>query len=133
MKILVINGPNINMLGIREKELYGKKAYKDLVRYIKDYCKEKNIGVEIYQSNFEGEIVNKIQQAYKVFDGIVINAGAYTHTSIAILDSLKAVDLPTVEVHLTDINNREDFRKKSFISLYAQKTIMGKGFEGYRE
>ena len=133
MKILVINGPNINMLGIREKELYGKKDYKDLVRYIKDYCKKEDIGVEIYQSNFEGEIINKIQESYGVFDGIVINAGAYTHTSIAILDSLKAVNLPTVEVHLTDINKREDFRKKSFISHYAQKIIVGKGFEGYIE
>lgn len=132
-KILVINGVNLNMLGIREKELYGEKSYSDLVTYIKSEAEKLGIDAEIYQSNIEGEIVNKIQSAYKQKDGIIINAGAYTHTSIAILDALKAVSVDTVEVHLTDIENREDFRKFSYISLVAKKTISGKGFEGYKE
>lgn len=133
MKILVINGVNLNMLGIREPELYGKGNLKSLERYCKEVGKALGIKVCTYQSNFEGKIVEKIQSAYKKFDGIVINAGAYTHTSVAIPDALKAVSIPTVEVHLTDINEREDFRKKSFISLYAEKVISGKGFEGYKE
>lgn len=133
MKILVINGPNLNMLGIREKHLYGDQTYISLKRYIKSYAKDKEIIVRLYQSNSEGKIVTKIQKALGKFDGIVINAGAYTHTSIAILDALKAVNIPTAEVHLTDINAREDFRKRSYVSLYASTTIVGKGFQGYAE
>lgn len=133
MKILVINGVNLNMLGIREKELYGNKTYKDLILYIKNEAKALNVNVKCFQSNEEGKIVTAIQKAYNSFDGIIINAGAYTHTSIAILDALKAVNIPTCEVHLTDINQREDFRKLSYISLYASKVIAGKGFLGYKE
>ncbi|OFO42164.1 3-dehydroquinate dehydratase [Anaerococcus sp. HMSC075B03] len=133
MRILIINGPNINMLGIREKNIYGSKNYKDLIKYIKEYTKEKDIEIEIYQSNSEGQIINKIQEAYKLYDGIVINPAAYTHTSIAILDALKAVNIPTVEVHLTDVDRREDFRKISYVSYFAKKTIKGKGFDGYIE
>ena len=133
MTILVINGPNINMLGIREKNIYGSKNYKDLIKYIKEYTKEKDIEIEIYQSNSEGQIINKIQEAYNLYDGIVINPAAYTHTSIAILDALKAVNIPTVEVHLTDVDKREDFRKISYVSYFAKKTIKGKGFDGYIE
>ena len=133
MRILIINGPNINMLGIREKNIYGSKNYKDLIKYIKDYTKEKDIEIEIYQSNSEGQIINKIQEAYNLYDGIVINPAAYTHTSIAILDALKAVNIPTVEVHLTDVDKREDFRKISYVSYFAKKTIKGKGFDGYIE
>lgn len=133
MRILVINGPNINMLGIREKNIYGSKNYKDLIKYIKEYANKNYIEIEVYQSNSEGEIINKIQEAYNFYDGIVINPAAYTHTSIAILDALKAVNIPTVEVHLTDIEKREDFRKISYISYFAEKTIKGKGFDGYIE
>lgn len=131
MRILIINGPNINMLGIRERDLYGKKTYKDLIKYIKDYVYNKDIEIEIYQSNSEGQIINKIQEAYSFYDGIVINPAAYTHTSIAILDALKAVNIPTVEVHLTDIDMREEFRKISYVSYFAKKTIKGEGFDGY--
>ena len=133
MKILVINGPNLNMLGIREKELYGDKSYSALIKLIKKYAKEKSIKVVCYQSNYEGAIVTKIQKAHNKFDGIVINPGAYTHTSVAILDALKAVDIPTVEVHITAVNEREDFRKISFVKEIAIKTITGKGFNGYLE
>ena len=133
MKILVINGVNLNMLGIREPELYGNTGYKTLVKTIKGYAKEKGVKVEVYQSNSEGDICTKIQKALNKFDGIIINAGAYTHTSVAILDALKSVGLPTVEVHITDINSREEFRKRSYISLYAEKMICGKGFDGYLE
>lgn len=133
MRTLIINGPNINMLGIREKNIYGSKNYKDLIKYIKEYTKEKDIEIEIYQSNSEGQIINKIQEAYNLYDGIVINPAAYTHTSIAILDALKAVNIPTVEVHLTDVDKREDFRKISYVSYFAKKTIKGKGFDGYIE
>ena len=133
MRILIINGPNINMLGIREKNIYGSKNYKDLIKYIKEYTKEKDIEIEIYQSNSEGQIINKIQEAYNLYDGIVINPAADTHTSIAILDALKAVNIPTVEVHLTDVDKREDFRKISYVSYFAKKTIKGKGFDGYIE
>lgn len=132
-KILVINGPNLNMLGLREPELYGARNFEALQRYILECAGEMGLSVELFQSNHEGMIVDKIQAAYKVFDAILINPAAYTHTSVAILDALKAVALPTVEVHLTDISTREDFRKFSFVSLYAQKTICGKGFEGYKE
>lgn len=133
MRILIINGPNINMLGIRERDLYGKKTYKDLIKYIKDYVYNKDIEIEIYQSNSEGQIINKIQEAYSFYDGIVINPAAYTHTSIAILDALKSVNIPTVEVHLTDIDMREEFRKISYVSYFSEKTIKGEGFDGYIE
>ena len=123
MKILVINGPNINMLGIREPQNYGKRTYKDLENYITLEAKKLDIDVTIYQSNYEGDIVTQVQNAYNVFDGIIINAGAYTHTSIAILDALKAVDIITVEVHLTDINCREPFRKVSYISYFSKWQI----------
>ena len=132
-KILVINGPNLNFLGIREPDIYGKSTYADLVDSINKAAVSKGVEVEIYQSNHEGCIVDKIQEAYNHFDGIIINPAAYTHTSVAILDALKAVGLPTVEVHLSDINSREEFRKFSYISLYAAKTICGKGFDGYTE
>lgn len=130
-KILVINGPNLNMLGIREPEIYGVKTYEDLCREIKEYANKINIEVDTFQSNHEGEIIDIIQKSYGRYYGIVINPGAYTHTSIAILDALKAVGIRTVEVHLTDIMDREDYRKKSFISEHAEMIIYGKGFEGY--
>ena len=130
-KILVINGPNLNMLGIREPNVYGRKTYEELRKYIMDYARDNDLAVEVYQSNSEGEIVTKIQQAYGKKDGIVINPAAYTHTSVAILDALKAVDIPTIEVHLSDINEREEFRKISYVSLFAKETIAGEGFDGY--
>ncbi len=133
MKILVVNGPNLNMLGIREPDLYGKKDYKALIEFIESHAKKTGVEVSCLQSNYEGEIVTWIQNAYKNCDGIVINAGAYTHTSVAILDALKSVGIPTVEVHLTDIYTRDEFRKFSYISLYAEKVIVGKGFDGYTE
>ena len=133
MKILVINGVNLNMVGIREPELYGKSDFKALVKTVKDEGKKLGIKVTHFQSNSEGDICTKIQKAYDKYDGIVINAGAYTHTSVAILDALKAVGIPTVEVHLTDIYTREEFRHKSYISLYAEKVIAGKRFDGYKE
>lgn len=133
MKILVINGPNINLLGIREPEIYGTKTYADLVKDIEAAFAEAGVVGEIFQSNHEGEIVDCIQKAIGDADGIVINPAAYTHTSIAILDALKAVGIPTVEVHLSDVDSREAFRKISYVSLAAEKTIKGKGFEGYRE
>lgn len=132
-KILVINGANLNMLGIREKAVYGEKTYRDLITFIKKSAKERGLKVKIFQSNHEGEIVDEIQRAYRRYDGIIINAGGYTHTSVVIADALKAVDIPTVEVHLTDIYAREDFRKRSFISSVAKKTIVGKGFPGYAD
>lgn len=132
MKILVLNGPNINMIGVREPEIYGKETYDDLCLLIKRYCATKNIECEIKQSNHEGYLVDAIQQAYgSDIDGIVINPGAYTHTSIAILDALKAVNIPTVEVHISDVNKREDFRKVSYVSLVAEKRVIGEGLEGY--
>ena len=130
-KILIINGPNLNFLGIREPAIYGKGTYANLVDLLNSAAKERNFDIEIFQSNHEGCIVDKIQEAYHKFDGIIINPAAYTHTSVAILDALKAVGLPTVEVHLSDINNREEFRKFSYISLYAAKTVCGEGFDGY--
>lgn len=133
MKILVINGPNINMLGIREKEIYGSGSYDDLCDLIKKHADEKNIDVTLFQSNHEGDIVDEIQKAYKKFDGIVINPAAYTHTSVAVLDALSAVKIPTVEVHISDVSKREDFRQISYVRLIAEKTIMGKGFSGYLE
>lgn len=131
MKILVINGPNLNMLGIREPDIYGKKTYDDLLLYIKEEADKLGVAVEFYQSNHEGDIVDKIQSAYGNTDGIVINPAAYTHTSIAIPDALKAVGIPTVEVHISDISSREAFRRISYVSPVALKTIAGKGFEGY--
>ena len=133
MKILVINGPNLNMLGIREPSVYGKETYNDLCEMINAYAEKNNISVEIYQSNYEGDIVTKIQQAYGNFDGIVINPAAYTHTSVAILDALKAVSIPAVEVHISDVSKRESFRQISFVREYCAKTICGKGFGGYLE
>lgn len=133
MKILVINGPNLNMLGIREPGIYGKSSYADLVKLISDYCAEKAVDVDFFQSNHEGSIVDEIQGAYGKYDGIVINPAAYTHTSVAILDAIKAVGIPTVEVHISDINSREEFRKFSYVSLAAKKTIAGHGFDGYLE
>ena len=133
MKILVINGPNLNMLGVREKELYGEKSYSALIKTIKVAAKERGVKVKCYQSNFEGAIVTKIQRALNRYDGIVINPGAYTHTSVAILDALKSVNIPTVEVHITAVNEREDFRKISYVKEYAFLTITGKGFDGYIE
>lgn len=133
MKILVINGPNLNMLGIREPDIYGSQTFSALEKFIKDSADELEIDVTLYQSNHEGAIVDTIQAAYKKYDGIVINPAAYTHTSVAILDALKAVAIPTVEVHLSDINSREEFRKHSYVSLIAKKTICGLSFEGYKE
>lgn len=133
MKILVINGPNINMLGIREPEIYGKETYGDLCSMINTHCKENKTDVDLFQSNHEGDIVDEIQEAYGEYDGIVINPAAYTHTSVAILDALKSVGIPAVEVHISDISKREDFRQISYVRLYCEKTICGKGFEGYLE
>ena len=131
MKILVLNGPNINMLGLREPEHYGNETYNDLIKKIEDYCLCKNIVCECYQTNHEGVLVDKIQQAYGVFDGIVINPAAYTHTSIAILDAVKSVMIPTVEVHISAVETREDFRQVSFVREACIKTITGLGFDGY--
>lgn len=133
MKILVINGPNLNMLGIREPEIYGSANYPALCGMIREHAKKRDIEVEIYQSNHEGDLVDRIQSAYRNADGIVINPAAYTHTSIAILDALKAVGLPAVEVHISDVSSREDFRQISFIRSYCIATVSGHGFEGYNE
>ena len=133
MKFLIINGPNLNMLGIREPDIYGKETYDDLVRVVTDAAVSRGLDFEVFQSNHEGVIVDKIQEAYGNFDGIIINPAAYTHTSVAILDALKAVGIPTAEVHLSDINAREEFRRHSYVSLVAKSTICGKGFEGYKE
>lgn len=133
MKILVINGPNINMLGIREKNIYGSGTYDELCEMIKAHAEKNKIDVEIFQSNHEGAIVDEIQQAYGKFDALVINPAAYTHTSVAILDALKAVSIPYAEVHISDVSLREDFRQISYIRKNAAITIMGKGFLGYIE
>lgn len=133
MKILVINGPNINMLGIREPSVYGNSTYKDLCELINEYAQKKGIEIEIFQSNHEGAIVDKIQAAYQSFDGIVINPAAYTHTSIALLDALKAVGIPAVEVHISDVSKREDFRQISYVRAACKKTISGQGLNGYIE
>ena len=133
MKILVINGPNLNMLGIREPQIYGSKTYTDLVNMIDAHCEAQGIEAEFYQSNHEGDLVDKIQQAYGNADGIVINPGAYTHTSIALLDAVKSVGIPTVEVHISDPDLREEFRKVSYIRLACIATVKGKGFDGYIE
>ena len=133
MKLLVINGPNINMLGLREPGIYGKESYEDLLAFIRETCREEDIEVECFQSNHEGDLVDQIQSAYGFFDGIVINPAAYTHTSIAILDALKAVGLPTVEVHISNVKDREAFRQISYAGMACVKTYMGLGFEGYRQ
>ena len=134
MKLLVVNGPNINMLGIREKEIYGSETYADLCNMIFDFAKKNNVEILIKQSNLEGELVTFIQDAYfEKVDGIIINPAAYTHTSIAILDALKAVNIPFIEVHISDVEAREDFRQKSYIAPYAKKRIIGHGFNGYIE
>ena len=133
MKILVLNGPNLNLLGLREPEIYGKQDYEALVRFIKEAAKECGVKADVLQSNHEGELVTWIQEAYGHYDGIVINPAAYTHTSVALLDALKAVQIPTVEVHLSDVSKREPFRQISYVSYAAVKTIAGRGFEGYRE
>lgn len=133
MKILVINGPNLNMLGIREPGIYGKNTYADLCRLLEQTAKDLGMEVEIYQSNHEGDLVDKIQWAYGKIDGIVINPAAYTHTSVAILDALKAVSIPAVEVHISDVDARESFRQISYAGLACVKTIKGHGFAGYQE
>ena len=131
MKFLVINGPNLNMLGLREPSIYGERSYKALVELIETVCRDEGAEVEVFQSNHEGAIVDKIQAAYGVFDGIVINPAAYTHTSVAILDALKAVSIPAVEVHISDVSTRESFRQISYAGMACVKTYMGHGFEGY--
>jgi len=133
MKILVLNGPNLNLLGTREPGIYGNSTYNDLKKMIEDHCEKKNIYVEIKQTNHEGVLVDEIQNALGNFDGIVINPAAYTHTSVAILDAAKAVNLPMVEVHISDVSKREDFRQISYIRSACIKTIAGKGFRGYLE
>lgn len=133
MKFLIINGPNLNMLGIREPDIYGNRTYPALERDIRQWCAEERIEAELFQSNHEGAIVDRIQEAYGVMDGIVINPAAYTHTSIAILDALKAVGIPAVEVHLSDVSSRESFRQVSYPGMACLKTWMGLGFDGYRE
>lgn len=133
MNVLVINGPNLNLLGVREPDLYGKQDYAALVALVEETCAREGLGVEVYQSNHEGDIVDKIQAALGKFDGIVINPAAYTHTSVAILDALKAVALPAVEVHISDVSKREEFRQVSYARLACIKTYMGLGLEGYRQ
>ena len=133
MKLLVINGPNINMLGIREPGIYGSNSFADLLALIEQTAREENLEIDQYQSNHEGCLVDKIQAAFGVYDGIVINPAAYTHTSIAILDALKAVGIPAVEVHISNVSAREDFRQISYAGLACCKTIMGHGLSGYRE
>ena len=132
-KILVINGPNLNMLGIREPKIYGEQNYKSLLRFIKSSAKSIGVKVKCFQSNSEGALITAVQKAYGKYDGIVLNAGGYTHTSVALADAVKAVSIPTVEVHLTDISAREEFRKVSFLTACATKTVSGKGFDGYKE
>lgn len=131
MKILVINGPNINMLGIREPGIYGSQNYASLLELIRKTAEEEGLEVECFQSNHEGALVDKIQEAYGVFDGIVMNPAAYTHTSVAILDAVKAVSIPTVEVHISDVSTRDDFRQISYVGKACVKTIMGQGLNGY--
>ncbi|MBR2547751.1 MAG: type II 3-dehydroquinate dehydratase [Eubacterium sp.] len=132
MKILVINGPNLNMLGIREPDIYGSRTYDELIGMIREKSVELGVGVEFYQSNHEGDLVDKIQEAYfRKIDGIVINPGAYTHTSVALLDAVKAVMIPTVEVHISDVDSRDEFRKTSYIRQACIATVSGRGFDGY--
>ena len=133
MNILVINGPNLNMLGIREPQIYGSATYHDLCRLIESHAEKRGVAVTLFQSNHEGDLVDAVQAAYGKQDGIIINPGAYTHTSVALLDALKAVALPAVEVHISDPDTREDFRKISYIRAACVKTIKGRGFDGYLE
>lgn len=133
MKILVINGPNINMLGIREPAIYGKNTFADLLALIDNTAKEEDLQIEQFQSNHEGAIVDKIQESFGKVDGIVINPAAYTHTSVAILDALKSVSIPAVEVHISDVDSREAFRQISYPGMYCEKTIKGQGLDGYRQ
>lgn len=133
MKILVLNGPNINILGIREPDIYGSQSYPYLLQLIQETAQQEGITIEHFQSNHEGALVDKIQEAYGNFDGIVINPAAYTHTSIAILDALKAVSIPAVEVHISDVSQREAFRQVSYAGMACEKTIMGLGLDGYRQ
>lgn len=133
MKILVINGPNINMLGIREPGIYGKQTFQDLLALIQKTAEEENLHIEQFQSNHEGDIVDKIQSCYGCVDGIVINPAAYTHTSVAILDALKSVQIPAVEVHISNVDAREAFRQISYAGMYCEKTIKGQGIDGYRQ
>ncbi len=133
MKILVLNGPNINMLGIREPGVYGSQSYAELLRLLDLWAEELGVEIEHFQSNHEGALVDKIQAAYSVFDGIVINPAAYTHTSIAILDALKAVAIPAVEIHISDVKQREAFRQISYAGMACIHTIMGQGLDGYRQ
>ena len=133
MKILVLNGPNLNLLGLREPAIYGSGTYADLLEFIRKSASEAGLEVDCRQSNHEGTLVDFIQEAYGKYDGIVINPAAYTHTSVALLDALKAVSLPAVEVHLSDVSLREDFRQVSYVRLACRKTFMGLGFEGYRQ
>ena len=133
MKFLVVNGPNLNMLGTREPDIYGRQDYAALEKLVRDTCAAEGIEVDVFQSNHEGAIVDRIQAAMNDADGIVINPAAYTHTSVAILDALKAVGLPAVEVHISDVSTREDFRQISYARLACVKTIMGQGFDGYRQ
>jgi len=133
MKILIVNGPNLNMMGIREPAIYGTDTYADLENLVAITCAKYGIEFEMLQSNHEGVLVDKIQNAYGICDGLIVNAAAYTHTSIAILDALKAVGLPTIEVHLSNLSERENFRQISFTGIVAEKTIMGKGITGYAE
>ena len=132
MKLLILNGPNLNMLGIREPDIYGDKSYEALEKFIREQCARLDVECEIFQSNHEGVLVDMIQSAYRIVDGIVINPAAYTHTSVAILDALKAVGIPAVEVHLSDISTREEFRQISYAGLACEKTFSGYGFDGYR-
>lgn len=133
MKILVLNGPNINMLGIREPGIYGKQTFQDLLDLLDAVVQEEMITVEQFQSNHEGALVDKIQQAYGAFDGIVINPAGYTHTSVAILDALKAVSIPAVEVHISNVDSRESFRQISYAGMACEKTIKGQGLDGYKQ
>ena len=133
MKLLVINGPNLNMLGVREPAVYGKGTYDDLCRTVKEHAEKRGVDVALYQSNHEGDLIDRIQRAYGNTDGIVINPGGYTHTSVALLDAVKAVGIPTVEVHISDVSKREDFRQVSYIRAACIATIAGHGFDGYLE
>ena len=133
MKLLILNGPNLNMLGIREPDIYGSRSFSALEDFIRETCKAENIECTLFQSNYEGALVEKIQEAYGVYDGIVINPAAYTHTSVAILDAIKAVGIPTVEVHLSKVEEREPFRQISYVSYVAKHRITGHGFDGYVE
>ncbi len=133
MKVLVLNGPNLNMLGLREPGIYGTQTYQDLVRFLQKTAEEEKIEIECRQTNHEGVLVDWIQEAYGVYEGIIINPGAYTHTSIALLDAVKSVSIPTVEVHISDVSQREDFRQISYIRKACARTYAGMGFEGYRQ